>query len=139
VDARVASTANESKDDAQAELGAFSWWLAADSLPLDWRLEQFNRLLTAGFVLTPDFLVFPVLRTAVRDAPATAVDLLKRFLELSGDIWTISGYANEIEEILRTALHSGETVATAKAEETIQWLGTFGLRQFRQLLSTQQG
>jgi len=131
---RISQGLDDLNDDSHSELKAFSWWLSASSLPLDWRLAQLERLLDAGVIPAPEFLVFEIFQAGVGEAPAAVARLLRRYLDGIRDTWAISAHTGELEAILRTALDAPDPVAHDQALETIQWLGALGFRQFRALL-----
>jgi hypothetical protein len=131
---RISQGLEDLNDGAQNELKAFSWWLSGSSLPLNWRLAQLERLLSANVVPAPESLVFEMFQAGVGEEPAAVARLLRRYLDGIRDSWAISAHAGELEEILRAALDAPDPDARNQALETTQWLGALGFRQFRDLL-----
>jgi hypothetical protein len=131
---RISHGLDDLSDDSRNELKAFSWWLSVSSLPLEWRLAQLERLLDAGVIPAPEFLVFELFQAGVSEAPAPVARLLRPYLEGIRGSWAIGAHASELEAILRTALDPADPVSYDQALETIQLLGALGFRQFRELL-----
>jgi hypothetical protein len=116
------------------ELKAFGWWLAADGLGLDWRIEQLARLVDARIGPDDAFLVFEALRDAASAHPQTVARLLRQYLDLIDTTWTVSAHTADIEQALRPALESDDARTRNEAIETVQKLGALGHRQFRTML-----
>jgi hypothetical protein len=93
-----------------------------------------EELLARGVNPEPEFLVFDALRHFVESEPFRTVQALRRYLHDLDNPWATAGHAPELEETLRTAISSGDPEAAHEAVETVHWLGSRGLRQFRSLL-----
>lgn len=121
-------------DGASDELSSFAWWVNASSLDLDWRMHELEQVLARGVLPQPDFLVLEALDEAVTERALEATQLLRQFLDLAREGWTLMGGRSEIESVLVSALASDDRDAQAVAEETVHWLGALGHLNFRRLL-----
>ena len=61
------------------EIGRFNWWLKADSLDADWRLDAFERVLEVNPV-DPTFLSWPVLEGLARTHTAKVLRCLEKMI-----------------------------------------------------------
>ncbi|MGH3023452.1 MAG: hypothetical protein ACRDNI_07335 [Gaiellaceae bacterium] len=134
---RMGATSDEDEG-ASDELSSFAWWVNASSLDLDWRMRELERVLARGVLPQPDFLVLEALNEAVAERPLEATRLLRQFLDLAREGWTLMGGRSEIETLLVSALASDSREAQAVAEETVHWLGALGHQNFRRLLQAGQ-
>jgi hypothetical protein len=118
---------------AAGELASFVWWFATDGLPVEWRLQQMTELLQAGVRPQPDHLIADILSSLTEQHPLAVAQILRLWLE-RGDPWTVDGHREQIEKVLRDAYRAGDPDARRVAEETANWLGAKGFRQFRALV-----
>jgi hypothetical protein len=116
--------------EAAGELAGFVWWFAANGLPVEWRLRQMTELLQAGVRPEVGFLIADTLASLAEQHPLAAARILRLWLE-RGKPWTVHAHGEQIEKVLRAAYRSGEPDARRLAEETANWLGARGFRQFR--------
>ncbi len=115
------------------ELAVFGWWLAADELPLDWRLREFGEVLDRRITPEPDHCVWETLSTAAPASPRNVVIALDRLLVVDARSWTVNARRSEIETILRGAVSSGDAEAALSAEALGNRLGILGHREFRSI------
>jgi hypothetical protein len=120
-------------DDPQP-LRAFAWWFPATSLPREWRLRQLASLLEARVSPEPGFLVAEALPDVALEDPREAVRLFRRLLELQDDRWVVDAWRERIENVLDAAFAADDTEARRVAEETANWLGARGYREFRRFV-----
>jgi hypothetical protein len=116
-----------------AELAGFSWWFAANGLPVEWRLREMTELLQAGVRPGPGFLVPNEAATLAEQHPLDAARIIRLALERS-EVWTVDAWREQIEKVLRAAYRSGDLDARRSAEETANWLGARGFRLFRSVI-----
>ncbi len=116
-------------------LGAFAWWFASQALPREWRLRQLAVLLEAGISPDPSFIVTEALPTLAPDEPVEATRLLRRLLELEDSPWAVSAWREHVEKVLECALASNNPEARRLVEETANWLGALGYRDYRRFVA----
>jgi hypothetical protein len=68
------------------------------------------------------------------EEPARTVEALRQLLEIERTGWSFESWNEQIEQVLQTALASEDSDARKLAEETTNWLGALGYRQYRSLL-----
>jgi hypothetical protein len=117
------------------ELGGFAWWFASDGLPVEWRLRQMTELLQAGVRPEAEFLIADMLPSLAEQHPLAAARILRLWLERS-EPWTVDARHEQIERVLRAAYQEGDPDARRLAEETANWLGARGFRQFRSVIQS---
>jgi hypothetical protein len=117
------------------ELAGFVWWFAADGLPVEWRLRQMTELLQAGVRPQAEFLIADMLSSLAEQHPLAVAQILRLWLE-GGEPWTVDGHRGQIEKVLRAAYRAGDPDARRVAEETANWLGAKGFRQFRAVVES---
>ena len=133
--AMARESAGESTD--RSALAAFAWWFPAATLSTEWRVQQLSELLELGVKKPePSFLVAEALPEVARHAPLQSVQFLRRLLELESERWTVDAWRENIAKVAETALAStGDDEARRVAEETVNWLGALGYRDFRRLIA----
>ena len=89
-----------------------------------------TELLQAGVRPQPEHLIADILSSLTEQHPLAAAQILRLWLE-RGDPWTVDGHREQIEKVLRDAYRAGDPDARRVAEETANWLGAKGFRQFR--------
>jgi hypothetical protein len=117
------------------ELAGFVWWFAADGLPVEWRLRQMTELLQAGVRPQAGFLIADMLSSLAEQHPHAAAQILRLWIE-GGEPWTVDGHREQIEKVLRAAHRARDPDARRVAEETANWLGARGFRQFRAVVES---
>jgi hypothetical protein len=121
--------------EAADELAGFVWWFAANGLPVEWRLRQMTELLQAGVQPKAEFLIADMLSSLAEQHPLAAARILRLWLE-RGEPWTVDAHHEQIENVLRTAYRAENPDARRIAEETANWLGARGFRQFRAVVQS---
>jgi hypothetical protein len=126
---------NTRPGEAADELAGFVWWFAANGLPVEWRLQQMTELLQAGVQPQAEFLIADMLSSLAEQHPLAAAQILRLWLE-RGEPWTVDAHREQIENVLRTAYRAENPDARRIAEETANWLGARGFRQFRAVVQS---
>jgi hypothetical protein len=121
--------------EAAGGLAGFVWWFAADGLAVEWRLQQMTELLQAGVRPQAEFLIADMLSSLAEQHPLATAQILRLWLE-GAEPWTVDVHREQVEKVLRAAYRSGEPDARRVAEETANWLGAKGFRQFRAVIES---
>jgi hypothetical protein len=121
---------NTRPGEGAGELAGFVWWFASNGLPVEWRLQQMTALLQAGVQPKAEFLIADTLSSLAEQHPLAAAQILRLWLE-RGEPWTVDAHRGQIENVLRTAYQAENPDARRVVEETANWLGAKGFRQFR--------
>lgn len=116
------------------ELVEYGWWFASGKLDDDWSIAQLLEALRLTRQVEPDHLVVGKLVELAQKYPFQCVEALALIVE--GDIkgWGILGWRDKAEEIIRTAMKSGNSRARERAEELVNLLGSRGYFDFGKLL-----
>jgi hypothetical protein len=116
------------------ELAPFAWWVKSEALPRKWRINNLLEILREGVKPDPAYAVMEGLPALALEAPAPTVEALRQLLEVERTSWSFDSWDEQIEQVLQTALTSDDPDARRLAEETTNWLGALGYRQYRGLL-----
>jgi hypothetical protein len=127
------ATTHTRPGEAAGELAGFVWWFAASGLPAEWRLRQMTELLKGGVRPEAEFLIADVLASLAEQHPLAAARILRLWLQRSQP-WTVDARHKQIEKVLGAAYRAGDPNARRLAEETANWLGARGFRQFRSVV-----
>jgi hypothetical protein len=120
-------------DSHKRELGAFSWWAAAEVFDDNWVLGQLKSLVESGVALdVPDLVVEYIAKMATLD-PGESVLLLNQMLK-GADEWSIRRWIPEMRTILAAAARSTDETVSTRTSTTIHELGRRGHHAFRDLL-----
>lgn len=120
---------------APDELAPLAWWMKSEALPARWRLDRLSDILDLDVKPDPVYAVIESLPTLAEREPADTVRVLRRILEIERGEWSYDLWDEQTFAVLRTAMASGDAEAYELAVETTHWLGSLGLRQYRELLS----
>jgi hypothetical protein len=126
---------NTQPGQAADELAGFVWWFAANGLPVEWRLRQMTELLQAGVQPKAEFLIADILSSLAEQHPLAAARILRLWLE-RGEPWTVDAHREQIEKVLQITYRAENPDARRIAEETANWLGARGFRQFRAVVQS---
>jgi hypothetical protein len=94
-----------------------------------------TELLRAGVQPKAEFLIADTLSSLAEQHPLAAAQILRLWLE-GGEPWTVDGHREQIEKVLRAAYRAADRDARRVAEETANWLGAKGFRQFRAVVES---
>ena len=116
------------------ELESFGWWINCRYFPVPWTVERAMQILEKVGSLDPDFAVAESFASLANDYPYEAVRAVHVLLMSDKDGWSIHGWNQHLDSILRTALVSGER-AKKEAKAMIDSLAARGFRGYRSLLN----
>ncbi|MBX6764609.1 MAG: hypothetical protein IRY88_13155 [Rubrobacteraceae bacterium] len=118
--------------DFEKEIAAFGWWFVSGKFDAEWVIMQLVEALQIVGKAEPDHMVVEKLAEIVETYPLEAVKSLKVIVEGDREGWGIYGWREYVSEILRVTLQ--DVTAKEKAEDLIQYLGSRGYFEFRNLL-----
>jgi len=118
--------------DFEKEIAAFGWWFVSGKFDAEWVIAQLAEALQIVGKAEPDHMVVEKLAEIVETYPLEAVKSLKVIVEGDREGWGIYGWREYARNILRVALQ--DVTAKQKAEDLIQYLGSRGYLEFRDLL-----
>jgi len=127
------ATTHTRPGEAAGELAGFVWWFAASGLPAEWRFQQMTELLQEEVRPEAEFLIADVLASLAEQHPLAVARILRLWLQRS-EPWTVDARHEQIEKVLRATYRAGDPDARRLAEETANWLGARGFRQFRSIV-----
>jgi hypothetical protein len=117
------------------ELSAFSWWMKAPRLDLDWRLTQLLSVLRVTGTVDVSFMVVEALADAASVNPKMALTCLEAMLNGASDSWAPSMWSDEARTILERALLSGDTEVNKAARGLIGMFAAKGHLGYKDLLA----
>ncbi len=118
--------------DFEKEIAAFGWWFVSGKFDTEWVIAQLAEALQIVGKAEPDHMVVEKLAEIVETYPLEAVKFLKVIVEGDREGWGIYGWREYARNILTVALQ--DVNAKQKAEDLIQYLGSRGYLEFRDLL-----
>lgn len=137
---RIESIAREgAREECADELAAFGWWFTSAKFDEDWSIEQLKRATELSRKIDADWQVVGYLVGLADRKPRASVELLGAVLECSRRGAEFLGvYRQEdVGEVLRKAMASGDIAAQNIARSLINKLGAAGELSYRSLLRPQ--
>jgi hypothetical protein len=125
-------------EERRKELAAFGWWFAAEAFPEDWAIVQLERALKAGGEIDADHLVAERLSALSERYPREAMVCMRLVAEGDDEGWGIIGWRDEARSAISNAMASEDSDARRSAEALVNYLGTRGHLEFRDLLTDPQ-
>jgi hypothetical protein len=128
------ATKSQATDEYRKELSAFGWWFASGSFEEGWAIAQLEGALSLGGKIEADHLVAERLVVLSNKFPREAVVCMRHMVESDKDGWGIIGWREEARGAITKALASGDAAARGAGEDLVNYLGTRGHLEFRNLL-----
>ncbi|MDA2933697.1 hypothetical protein MYX82_05085 [Acidobacteria bacterium AH-259-D05] len=120
--------------DFRSEIAAFGWWFVSKKFDDKWvLLNLFESLKIVGRV-TRDHSVVEGLAVLAEQYPNFVVQCLEAMLKGDHEAWSLYAWREEVRQILKTVLASGDAEASSLAEDLVHYLGSRGYLEFRNLL-----
>jgi hypothetical protein len=119
--------------EAQRELASFGWWLASKKFPDPWSVHQALAVLDKFRKLDPDFAVVERLAEVAPQYAFEAAHALGIIFEEDREGWSIHGWGENPQVILREALKH-DPRSRHEAERVVNLLVSRGHAGFRSLL-----
>lgn len=129
------SLLKEASGEEGRELETFGWWVNCGKFPEAWVVEQAMKILEKQHCLSPDFAVAETFASLASKYPYEAVRVVHVLLEEDRDGWSIHGWNEHLDTILKAALGNGED-AKKEAAAMIDLLAMRGFRGYRNMLPT---
>jgi hypothetical protein len=117
------------------ELETFGWWVNCGKFPEAWVVDKAMQILEKQHCLSPDFAVAQTFASLASKYPYEAVRVVHVLLEEDRDAWSIHGWNEHLDTILKAALRNGEN-AKKEAVAMIDLLAARGFRGYRNMLPT---
>jgi hypothetical protein len=125
--------ATEGVNESRKELEGFGWWFACKKFPEDWSIRQLVMVLDTFRAINPDFAVVERLAEVAAAYPFEAVHCLGIIFEEDREGWSIHGWSDNPQIIIREAL-KGDSKSRQEADRVVNLLVARGHRGFRELL-----
>jgi hypothetical protein len=116
------------------ELQEFGLWFASEKFDPKWSVQQLLAALAASGRVELDFMVVDRLAEIAPAMPLDCVEALRMIAESDSKGWTVSGWSDKAKDILKIARASRNPEARHVAEDLINYLGSLGYFDFRDLL-----
>jgi hypothetical protein len=123
----------ERVNESRKELAGFGWWFASKKFPEDWSIRQLVMVLDMFRTINPDFAVVERLAEVAAAHPFEAVHCLGIIFEEDREGWSIHGWSDNPQIIIREAL-KGDSKSRQEADRVVNLLVARGHRGFRKLL-----
>ena len=117
-----------------SEMESFGWWVNCGAFPDEWAVRRAMNSIEKQGSLDPDFAVAEKFSSLSSRYPFEAVRIVHMLLAADKDGWSIHGWNQHLDSILKTALADGEQ-ARGEAMAMIDLLAARGFRGYRQLLN----
>lgn len=131
---RLSLLKKASREDGR-ELETFGWWVNCGKFPEAWVVDQAMQILEKQHCLSPDFAVAETFASLASKYPYEAVRVAHVLLGEDRDGWSIHGWNEHLDTILKAALRNGED-AKKEAVAMIDLLAMRGFRGYRNMLPT---
>jgi hypothetical protein len=129
------SLLKEASREEGRELETFGWWVNCGKFPEAWVVDQAMQILEKQHCLSPDFAVAKTFASLASTYPYEAVRVVHVLLKEDRDGWSIHGWNEHLDTILKAALRNGEN-AKKEAVAMIDLLAARGFRGYRNMLPT---
>lgn len=129
------SMLKEASREEGRELETFGWWVNCGKFPEAWVVDQAMQILEKQHCLSPDFAVAEAFASLASKYPYQAVRVVHVLLEEDRDGWSIHGWNEHVDTVLKAALRNGED-AKKEAVALIDLLAVRGFRDYRNMLPT---
>jgi hypothetical protein len=129
------SLLKEASREEGRELETFGWWVNCGKFPEAWVVDQAMQILEKQHCLSPDFAIAETFASLASKYPYEAVRVVHVLLEEDRDGWSVHGWNEHLDTILKAALRNGED-AKKEAVAMIDLLAVRGFRGYRNMLPT---
>jgi len=126
--------AKEEPENSKGEMAAFGWWFVSGKFEDGWAMQQLMEALLISKDVEADDLVMEQLVALADKMPLQCVHCVQAIAEGDREGFKIYTSRKRVRAILRTALHSSDHEAAREAERLINYLGSRGFFEFRDLL-----
>lgn len=116
------------------ELESFGWWGSSGAFPEPWLVARSMEILEKQHSLSPDFAVAEAFSALSARYPYEAIRVVHELLAADEDGWSIHGWSQHLDTILKNALSDGEK-ARSEATAMIDSLAARGFRGYRRMLA----
>lgn len=123
-----------SREAGTEELQEFGSWFVSGKFEDDWSIQQLLTALALSHRVELDFMVVDRLAEFAAARPLECVKALRMIAESDDKGWTISGWSDKARDILSIARRSKNRDARREADALINYLGSLGYFDFRDLL-----
>ncbi len=118
-----------------SELESFGWWINCGAFPEAWVVKRAIEVIEKQGSLEPDFAVAESFASLSSHYPYEAVRIVRMLLAADKDGWSIHGWNQHLDTILKAALADGEH-AKGEAAAMIDLLAVRGFRGYRSMLKS---
>jgi hypothetical protein len=126
------SLLKETSNEDAKELETFGWWVSCGKFPEAWVVEQAMLVLEKQHCLSPDFAVAEAFASLASKFPYQAVRVVHVLFEQDRDGWSIHGWNEHLDTILKCAVDEGGK-AKKEALAMIDLLAARGFRGYRRM------
>lgn len=116
------------------EISGFGYWFVTGKFEDKWSLENLQISLEIAGKIDPDSIVIERISELSEKFPKESVRCLKLMAETKEMVWRSDKWYETAKDILRNAQKSGDTEVKNEAIDLINFFGTKGRYDFRELL-----
>ena len=127
----------EAPDQYKQEISTFGWWFIAEKFENDWTLTYLPKVLKVAGAEIERFVIKEIIdkfTSLVEKKPQEVLLCLKYIFETDQEGWNIYFSRENIKTILNKALSSSNVETVKEAKRLINYLGSRGYFEFRELL-----
>ncbi len=129
----------EAPDQYKQEIAAFGWWFIAEKFGDDWTITYLPKVLEVAGKKIDDFVIREIINKftlLIDEKPQKVLFCLKHIFESDQQGWHIYFSRENIKVILNKALSNSNIEVVEEAKRLINYLGSRGYFEFRELLKT---
>lgn len=123
--------------DFEKEMAAFGWWFVSEKFDVGWAIAQLSESLRLVHQTDPEHMVLEHLARAVETHPVESAQCLRMIAEGDREGWELDASRDHVGRILEVALLN--PTSREEAERIINYLGSRGFLEFRNLLKRRRG
>lgn len=128
----------ENTNENPFELAEFGLWFASQKFESNWALDQLGKVLDRGVDLQYKAEVIEALEVLFEKEPMAVATRFDQFVRWLRNSWDIDMMGDEFPSLLRKLLTSKNNGVQRIGKKLIQYLGSLGRLEYRDLLSSRQ-
>ncbi|MFX0008955.1 MAG: hypothetical protein ACFE9R_01460 [Candidatus Hermodarchaeota archaeon] len=116
------------------EICEFGWWFCNSLFDQAWTIAQLEATLSlTGGIVKPVHKIIKILPGYAEEFPLKTINALLKIIKADIKGWYVSLYREDLYSILQQTMQSGDKKAIELADELINFLGSKGIHEYREL------
>ena len=117
-----------------SELREYGWWFSSGKFDEIWSINKLIDVLSIVNEIKLDFRVIERLNSLASDNPRDTLRCLELIIKGKQNKWQIHGWEDDIRSIIGSVLNFDDIPAAKSATDLINYLGSLGYLEYRDLL-----